>query len=124
MDNDDLTVLTLKQKSDFVQTPAVQSLANRAFAYLRAGYPVHFSGPAGTGKTTLAMHVAAKLGRPVLLIHGDDEFGTPTWSAASSASVHRGSWTTSFTRWSRPRRTSPRHGSTTVSQALASTASP
>ena len=33
-------------------------------------------GPPGTGKTTLAMHVAAQLGRPVLLIHGDDEFGT------------------------------------------------
>ena len=76
MDNEDLTVLTLKQKSDFVQTPAVQSLTNRAFAYLKAGYPVHFSGPSGTGKTTIAMHVAAMLNRPVLLIHGDDEFGT------------------------------------------------
>ncbi len=76
VDNDDLTVLTLKQKSDFVQTPIVQSLANRAFSYLKAGYPIHFSGPAGTGKTTLAMHVAAQLGRPVLLIHGDDEFGS------------------------------------------------
>ena len=76
MDNDELTVLTLKQKSDFVQTPTVQSLTNRASSYLRAGYPVHFSGPAGTGKTTLAMHVAAQLGRPVLLIHGDDEFGS------------------------------------------------
>ena len=76
MDNDELIVLTLKQKSDFIQTPAVQSLTDRAIAYLSAGYPVHFSGPAGTGKTTLAMHVAAQLSRPVLLIHGDDEFGT------------------------------------------------
>ena len=41
-----------------------------------AGYPVHFSGPAGTGKTTLALHIAALLGRPVILIHGDDEFGS------------------------------------------------
>jgi gas vesicle protein GvpN len=40
------------------------------------GYPVHFSGPAGTGKTTLAFHIAAQLGRPVSLIHGDDEFGS------------------------------------------------
>jgi gas vesicle protein GvpN len=38
------------------------------------GYSVHFAGPAGTGKTTLAFHVAAKLGRAVTLIHGDDEF--------------------------------------------------
>jgi nitric oxide reductase NorQ protein len=73
---DDLNVLTLKQKPDFVQTPYVQSLTERAMCYLRAGYPVHFSGPAGTGKTTLAMHVAAQLGRPVMLIHGDDEFGS------------------------------------------------
>lgn len=76
MDNEELTVLTLKQKADFVQTRAVQSLTHRAFSYLKAGYPVHFSGPAGTGKTTIAMHVAAQLGRSVLLIHGDDEFGS------------------------------------------------
>ncbi|MGP0066634.1 MAG: gas vesicle protein GvpN [Isosphaeraceae bacterium] len=73
---DDLNVLSLKQKPDFVQTACVQSLAERAMCYLQAGYPIHFSGPAGTGKTTLAMHVAAQLGRPVLLIHGDDEFGS------------------------------------------------
>ncbi len=73
---DDLNVLSLKQRPDFVQTPCVQSLAERALCYLQAGYPVHFSGPAGTGKTTLAMHVAAQLGRPVVLIHGDDEFGS------------------------------------------------
>ncbi len=73
---DDLNVLALKQRPDFVQTPCVQSLAERALCYLKAGYPVHFSGPAGTGKTTLAMHVAAQLGRPVVLIHGDDEYGS------------------------------------------------
>ena len=60
----------------FVAAPEVQDLAERALTYLRAGYPVHFSGPAGTGKTTLAFHVASKLGRPVTLIHGDDEFGS------------------------------------------------
>ncbi len=73
---EDLNVLALKQRPDFVQTPCVQSLAERALCYLTAGYPVHFSGPAGTGKTTLAMHVAAQLGRPVVLIHGDDEYGS------------------------------------------------
>lgn len=60
----------------FVATPEVQGLAERALMYLRAGYPVHFSGPAGTGKTTLALHVVSRLGRPVTLIHGDDEFGS------------------------------------------------
>ena len=76
MSEEELTVLSLKQKPDFIQTPSVQSLTERALCYLQAGFPVHFSGPAGTGKTTLAMHVAAQLGRPVVLIHGDDEFGS------------------------------------------------
>jgi gas vesicle protein GvpN len=60
----------------FVATPHVRALAERALAYLEVGYAVHFAGSAGTGKTTLAFHVAAKLGRPVTLIHGDDEFGS------------------------------------------------
>jgi len=60
---------------EFVCTPLVESLADRASAYLDAGYPVHLAGPAGTGKTTLAFHAAAKRGRPVKLIHGNDEFG-------------------------------------------------
>lgn len=62
--------------ADFVLTPYVQDLTERALAYLEVGYPVHFAGPAGTGKTTLALHVAAQLGRAVSLIHGDDEFGS------------------------------------------------
>lgn len=68
--------LSLEPGSDFVLTPYVEEVTSRALVYLQAGYPVHFSGPAGVGKTTLAMHVAARLGRPVVLIHGDDEFGS------------------------------------------------
>jgi len=60
----------------FVCTPYVKDLTDRALAYLAVGYPVHFCGAAGTGKTTLAFHVAAKLNNPVILIHGDDEFGS------------------------------------------------
>jgi gas vesicle protein GvpN len=44
--------------------------------YLQAGYACHFRGSAGTGKTTLAMHVAKQRGRPAVLMFGDEEFGT------------------------------------------------
>lgn len=60
----------------FVVTPQVEQLIQRGFSYLDTGYPVNLSGPAGSGKTTLALHLAARLGRPVTLIHGDDEFGS------------------------------------------------
>jgi nitric oxide reductase NorQ protein len=65
----------LPEPSDaFVSTSYVCDLTKRALAYLEVGYPVHFAGPTGTGKTTLAFHIAAQIGRPVALIHGDDEF--------------------------------------------------
>ena len=66
----------LEASTEFLNTPYVQDLTKRALAYLEVGYPIHFAGPSGTGKTTLAFHVAAQLGRPVSLIHGDDEFGS------------------------------------------------
>lgn len=62
--------------AEFVVTSHIQDLAERAMTYLDVGYAVHFAGPAGAGKTTLAFHVAALRGRPVILIHGDDEFGS------------------------------------------------
>jgi nitric oxide reductase NorQ protein len=62
--------------ADFVETPFVQDLVIRALAYLDDGLHVHLSGPAGGGKTTIALHVAQQLGRPVVLIHGDDQMGT------------------------------------------------
>lgn len=61
---------------EFVTTSYVKDLTERALAYLEAGYAVHFAGPAGTGKTTLAFHIAALRGRPVSLMHGDDEFSS------------------------------------------------
>ena len=76
VNGEEMTVLALKRKSDFVESPYVRNITDRAMFYIKAGYPVHFSGPAGTGKTTLAMHAAAELGRPVVLVHGDDEFGS------------------------------------------------
>lgn len=65
-----------KPLAGFVETPYVSELATRALNYIRAGFPIHFRGISGTGKTTLAMHVASKLGRPMVLLHGDDQLGT------------------------------------------------
>ncbi len=68
--------IALGPSNAFVSSPAVQEVSERALSYLAAGYAVHFCGPPGTGKTTLAFHVAAQLGRPATLIHGDHEFGS------------------------------------------------
>ncbi|MBI3974694.1 MAG: gas vesicle protein GvpN [Chloroflexi bacterium] len=74
---DGLTTLLEPQPfSGYVETPFVSQIVERALVYLAAGFPIHFRGPAGTGKTTLALHVAAKLGRPVVILHGDEEFST------------------------------------------------
>jgi nitric oxide reductase NorQ protein len=60
----------------FVKTDDVKQLLDRALNYVRSGFPIHFRGPTGVGKTTLALHVAHKLKQPVVLIHGDDQFTT------------------------------------------------
>ena len=54
----------------------MKDLVDRIRLYLQDGLHVHLSGPAGGGKTTLALHMAQQLGRPVVLIHGDDQIGT------------------------------------------------
>lgn len=58
---------------DFVITEHLQKLIDRALSYLKAGFPVHFQGPSGTGKTALAFYLARRLDRPVMPIHGDSE---------------------------------------------------
>jgi gas vesicle protein GvpN len=72
----EMTLLRLEPGRDFVVTPFIDNICQRCHAYLKADYPVHLSGPAGTGKTTLAMHLAGLLGRPVMIIYGDEEFGS------------------------------------------------
>ena len=65
-----------KEQPNFVRTPFIDEIIERASLYLNAGFPLHFSSPAGTGKTTLAAYIAAQLEQPVILIHGDEEFST------------------------------------------------
>lgn len=61
---------------DFVETSYIKRITRRALNYFKVGIPVHFRGPTGAGKTTLALHIASKLGRSVVLLHGDDEYKT------------------------------------------------
>jgi len=70
------TVLEPTPMKDFVETKYIKDLTNRAMDFFQAGFPVHLRGVSGTGKTTLAMHLAHKIGRPVVMIHGDEEFST------------------------------------------------
>jgi gas vesicle protein GvpN len=60
----------------FVSTPSIERVAARALRYLQSGFSVHLRGPAGTGKTTMALHLADLLSRPIMLLFGDDEFKT------------------------------------------------
>lgn len=70
------TVLEPKALPNFVETKQIKDITERALAYIAAGFPIHFRGVSGTGKTTLAMHVASKIVRPVVMIHGDEEFSS------------------------------------------------
>jgi nitric oxide reductase NorQ protein len=60
----------------FVETPFVRSIMDRALAYVGEGFPIHFRGPTGCGKTTLAIHLAEQLGRPMIIVSGDEEYLT------------------------------------------------
>jgi gas vesicle protein GvpN len=71
-----ISVISPRPQKDFVETPRIKELTDRALRYIKSGYPVHLSGPTGCGKTTLAMHIAYNLGRPTVLINGDKEFST------------------------------------------------
>ncbi len=64
-------VVALRPRGDIFENDEILSIESRALSYLRAGAPVHLRGPAGTGKTTLAIQIAAKLGRPAIIVTGD-----------------------------------------------------
>jgi gas vesicle protein GvpN len=90
-------VLRLQPREGFVVTPPIERVCRRAMTYLDAGYACHFRGSAGTGKTTLAMHVANQRGRPVILMFGDEEFGTSDLVGAEKG-VHSTKVTDNFVR--------------------------
>ncbi len=64
-------------KRDLVITAFIQSVIDRALAYLECGSSICLVGPAGVGKTSLAVLIASKLKRPIVFIAGDESFGSP-----------------------------------------------
>ncbi|MBD2481568.1 gas vesicle protein GvpN [Planktothrix sp. FACHB-1365] len=73
----------------FVVTPSIHQITTRALRYLHSGFSIHLRGPAGTGKTTLAMHLANCLARPVMLIFGDDDFTSSDLIGSQSGYTHK-----------------------------------
>ena len=73
-----MNVIIPKQKADFVETPYITALVDRALIYLKLGYPVHLCGPTGCGKTTIAMHIASKLGKQVVMLNGNESVSSET----------------------------------------------
>src|SRR6266852_4833962 len=68
--------LSVGPSEEFVATPSDKKIIDRAMSYLEVGVPVHLTGQTGTGKSTLAMHLAYQLHQPVMLMFGDDGFET------------------------------------------------
>lgn len=75
-DAESIITLVPKSSKGFVETPLIKDITDRAVTYIRAGFPIHFRGASGTGKTTLALRIAELLRRPVVMIHGDEEYTT------------------------------------------------
>ncbi|MFC0471389.1 gas vesicle protein GvpN [Halalkalibacter kiskunsagensis] len=71
-----MTVLKEKHNKNtklLIQDSITKELLTRSLQYLKAGYPIHFIGPSGAGKTSLALALAKKRKKPVMLIHGNHE---------------------------------------------------
>ncbi|WP_408008764.1 gas vesicle protein GvpN [Pseudalkalibacillus sp. A8] len=62
-----------KDTRELIKDPKTEQLLSRSLQYLNAGYPLHFIGPTGAGKTSLALAVAKKRKRPVMVMHGNHE---------------------------------------------------
>ncbi len=75
-DTESITIIEPRASRDFVETPFVKDIIKRSMNYIKAGFPIHLRGISGTGKTTMALRIAELLGKPLVIIHGDEEMTT------------------------------------------------
>ena len=71
-----MTVLKKKinqNSQTMVQDERIEDLLSRSLHYMKAGYPIHFTGPSGVGKTSLALALAKRRKKKIMLIHGNHE---------------------------------------------------
>jgi nitric oxide reductase NorQ protein len=57
----------------FVNTTFFENIITRTLQYMNAGFPVHFVGPSGVGKTSLALYIANQLKKPITIIRGHQD---------------------------------------------------
>jgi gas vesicle protein GvpN len=67
---------SVKLQTKFIETPFLSNLLNKVMLYLNSDYPIHLSGPAGIGKTTIAFQIAKLLNQPFVLMFGSDKLST------------------------------------------------
>ena len=60
----------------FVETNEVEKLKKRVKGWLSTNYPTHIIGPTASGKTTLAMAVAADLNKKIVWVNGSEAMST------------------------------------------------
>ncbi len=75
-DASDAALLQLVRRAETMGEAGLAGFETRALAYLQESYAVHLRGPAGSGKTTLALRLAEKLKQPIILLVGDASFDT------------------------------------------------